>query len=287
MTNYQTDVLRILHDTNMQQYTQNDVLTAVNEARRKLCGDTGCLRALNSVILAPAKENYLFGTIPAVMVSAGGSGYVSPTLTFSGGNPLVNATATVQVASGVITGITMTNIGSGFDPSSANPIVATLTDSAGTGAQLTFGTVSANTLALLAFNVIFTQERWTLDWMPWQDFSTKWRYFTNWQQRPVCWSQYGQSGWYIGPIPDLQYQAEVDLLTIPDDITDYVTTDPISLIYQGPIKWYAAYILKQKEQSFNDASWFLDQYHNRLTELFNETAPVLTPTHYTDMNRWS
>ena len=286
MSTYQTDVLRIMHDINAQQFTAQDVMATVNEARRKICSDTGCLRALDTIVLATNQESYQYGTIPAVFVGNGGSGYTNPTITFSGGNPLVNATATVQYSGGVITGITMTNVGSGFDPTVANPIVMTLTDPSGVGASLTFGCISANCLALLGFNVIYTQERWTLDWAPWSDFSVRWRYWTNWQQRPAIWSQYGQSGFYIAPLPDLNYISEVDTLIIPDDLMDYTTTDPIALIYQAPIKWYAAYLLKQKEQSFNDANWFLQQYHQRLMEIFNETTPRLIPSHYQDNGRW-
>ncbi len=68
------------------------------------------------------------GIVNTVIVEDGGAGYVSPTITFAPPASGVTATATVQVYNGVITGITMTNRGSGYTsvPTyTLSPVVAT------------------------------------------------------------------------------------------------------------------------------------------------------------------
>ncbi len=72
------------------------------------------------------------GVVVAATVTAGGSGYVSPTASFSGGGGS-GAAATVQSSGGVITGITITNRGSGY---TSAPTI-TISGSPGTGATAT------------------------------------------------------------------------------------------------------------------------------------------------------
>jgi hypothetical protein len=71
-------------------------------------------------------------SVQSVMVTAGGSGYVSPTVTFSppqlpGG---VTATGTVTLTGDVVTGVTVTEPGSGYLVSA----MVTFTDGGGPGA---------------------------------------------------------------------------------------------------------------------------------------------------------
>jgi len=71
--------------------------------------------------------------VGAVAITAGGSGYVSPTVTFSAPTSGTTATGTVQMNAGVITGVTITNPGSGY----TTPPTATISGSPGTGATTT------------------------------------------------------------------------------------------------------------------------------------------------------
>ena len=70
------------------------------------------------------------GQIYSVAITAGGTGYVAPTVAFGGGG--TGATGTVQMTGGVITGVTITNGGSGY----VSPTV-TITGAPGTGATAT------------------------------------------------------------------------------------------------------------------------------------------------------
>lgn len=75
------------------------------------------------------------GIINAVEIESGGSGYTAPTLAISGGGG-TGATATLTVTAGVITGVTITNVGSGFT-SAPTAVVTDSLGSPGVGAVLT------------------------------------------------------------------------------------------------------------------------------------------------------
>jgi len=279
LATYQADVLRILHDPNLNTYTAADVQSAVNEARRQLVADTGCLRSLQPLYISQGIEQYPFGQINGYFIVSGGSGYTNPTITISGGNPTTQATATASLTGGVITGITITNPGAGYQ-FEQSPITVSIVDGTGVGASIQFGCISVNTLDILQINLIWTTTRVTLDWRPWSEFSTEMRVWTNWQQRPAMWSQYGEQSIYIGPLPDQSYQCEVDTILVPVDLTNTTSIDPISVAYQAPIKFYAAYILKMKEQSFGEADWFKQQYQIRVSEVRSQVASRRIPSMY-------
>ncbi len=75
------------------------------------------------------------GIINAIEVDAGGSGYTSPTITFSGGGGS-GAAATPIVVAGVIVDVNITNVGTGYT-SSPTVIVNDSVGSSGSGAVLT------------------------------------------------------------------------------------------------------------------------------------------------------
>ena len=99
-----------------------------------------------------ADDNGLFPTatavvapIPAPVVTmvTGGTGYsATTTATFSGGGAVTQATGTPVITGGVITGVTITNPGSGYNTAVSGPVTVTFTDPAATGAGAT-ATVTA------------------------------------------------------------------------------------------------------------------------------------------------
>jgi phage tail sheath protein FI len=92
------------------------------------------------IILAPDYTGQTKTGVLSVPVTAGGTNYTTPTVAFSGGGG-TGAAGTVTVASGVITGIVITNPGSGY----TSAPTATISGSPGSGATL--GAVSIGALA--------------------------------------------------------------------------------------------------------------------------------------------
>ncbi|HXH95250.1 MAG TPA: C25 family cysteine peptidase, partial [Thermoanaerobaculia bacterium] len=87
--------------------------------------------------------NFNTGTVDRVAIGSGGTGYTTPTISFTGGGGGVGATATATVSGGVITAITIVNPGSGY--TSAPTVVIT-------GSS----TTAATTQAVLGRGIIYT-----------------------------------------------------------------------------------------------------------------------------------
>jgi len=87
--------------------------------------------------------NFNTGTVDRVAIGSGGTGYTTPTISFTGGGGGSGATATATVSSGVITAITIVNPGSGY--TSVPTVVIT-------GSS----TTTATTQAVLGRGIIYT-----------------------------------------------------------------------------------------------------------------------------------
>jgi hypothetical protein len=61
---YRLQVARLLHDANNQFYGVTDLNDYINQARLRVCGDTGCLRQLQPFTLTPNLEVYPFSALP-------------------------------------------------------------------------------------------------------------------------------------------------------------------------------------------------------------------------------
>ncbi len=279
LSNYSSTVLRLLHDEGGNIYSTSDVTACVNEARNRVVGDTACLRALQVWCLNTGQESYQIGQIPAILVTNGGSGYVSPTVTISGGGATTTATATATVSGGVIQSISITNPGEGYDMVNT-PITVSISDSVGSGASIVFGSPSLSTLAVLGFSLNYSTTRYALDWKPWSTFSAKLRYWINVTQQPICWSEYSGTV-YVAPIPDQVYKIEEDSLFFPLPLVNPSDKDVIPVRYQSPIPYYAAHLLKYSEQSFGESDEFMSKYKEVLSNCIGSSIQRRIPSQYT------
>ncbi|MBH2008258.1 MAG: hypothetical protein I8H71_01025 [Xanthomonadaceae bacterium] len=99
------------------------------------------------------------GSVSAINITAGGTGYsTAPTVAITGGGG-TGATATAQVSGGVVTGVTITNPGSGY---TTNPTVA-FTGGSGTGAAATAVRAAEPDFVLPATRTWFTFEGYVSD----------------------------------------------------------------------------------------------------------------------------
>lgn len=280
LSQYRADVRRILHDLNTSNpfYTDTDCNNAINEARRKIVADTGCLRTLQIIYFVQGQELYTFGQITNINITNAGTGYVTaPTVTFIGGGG-AGAAATATVSGGAIASITITNNGSNYVSA---PTIG-FSGGGGSNATALTGVISLNTLDILNVSLIWGETRYVLDWKDWSEFNAKYRFWLTQQQRPTCWAMYGESAIYIALLPDQFYQAEIDTIILPTDLVDDTSIENISLAYQSPIKYYAAYILKMKEQSFGESEWFETKYAERMHQVINEVYTRRIPSMYDD-----
>lgn len=274
LSSYITEVRRLLHDANANFWTDAELADAVNGGRQRIVRDTGCLRTIQ-VSYTPLGGD---GN-PATAWTAGA---VAPLNTY-----VYNSIFIYKVTQAGVLGTTAppypsaTNV---YPPSSA------FTD--GT-AQLTYyGPAEiipysalpqgSQTLDVLNLNLYWGNSRIPLRYLPWSNFNAQLRYWQNYVGRPVCFSIFGQSQIYIAPIPDQSYTIELDTVILPTDLTlsSPNTTDQINDPYTSPVKFYAAYLAKYKEQSYGEAEIYKQEYMKQAQSVLNSVFTRRIPDAY-------
>ena len=264
---YEFQVQDLLHDPTFARWTQAQLDTYINTARKQLVMDTGCLRTLQTAYLTQGQEAITFGQVTGAVVTAGGLGYTGPSVLFSGGGGSGVAAVLAQ-SGGAVNAITFSNFGSGY---SSAPTSAISDTGAGVGAALSIGVLSALTYDILGVQIIWGTERYTLSWRPWRVFSAWFRPFTAaaYQRQPAAWATYGDNQLYIGPTPDQSYQVEFDTIILPTPfaVGDVTTVDAIPTRNQDPIQFYAAYLAKKNARNFGEAESLLGDYRRKMMEV--------------------
>ena len=281
---YVTQAQRLLHDATAQYWTVAELTDYINEARSMLVCDTGCNRSLQTIYLSAAIETYTYGPtgggVTGALVTNGGSGYTSaPTVTVTNGagdTTGTGATATATVNGGLVSQVQMIDIGTGY---TATPTIG-FTGGGGTGAAAAASILNTNTLDILNVTVIWGTQRIVLDYMAWTEFNARMRVWQQILSRPAVWSAYGQNAFYLGPVPDQYYSAEIDTVVLPAPLVNLTDVDLINQPYSFPIPFYAAYLAKIKEQSYGEAASFKDQYLGRAKDALRQSFTRRIPNSY-------
>lgn len=275
LAQYEVQVADLLHDPNNQAWTLTQLDRYINEARRQLVADTGCLRTLQSSYITQAQEAYTYGQVTGASITAGGTGYLSgDTVAFSGGGG-TGVAATLTVASGAVTAITFTNFGSGY----TSAPTASITSAGGSGATIAVGILSANTLDVIRIAISWGSLKATMKWAPYSKFSALYRQSVGMQGRPFVWSDYGANQVYVALLPDQTYAVEFDTVVAPDDLSGS-TADPIIQNYQSPIKYYAAGLAKYFDQSYGESSVFMNRYVESVQRTLGQVVTSRIPDIY-------
>jgi hypothetical protein len=263
---YEFQVLDLLHDPNQNKWTLAQIDGYINEARRQLVMDTGCLRSLQKSFVTGGVEQYQFGSVAGGIIATPGASYVNPTIAFSGGGGSGVAAAVTQ-SGGAVNTLSFSAYGSGY----ISAPTATITDGAGTGATAQIGVINVNTYDILNVHVLWGTQRYSLRWYPFSLFSAQFRPWTaaSYQRQPEAWAVYGEQSIFIGTTPDQSYPVEFDTVILPTALAtgDTTTQDPIPPRNQDPIKFFAAYLAKNNAQNYGEAEGFRGQYRTRLLEV--------------------
>jgi hypothetical protein len=106
------------------------------------------------------------------------------------------------------------------------------------------------------------------------------RYWQNNVQRPICFSIYGQSQIYVGPVPDQAYVIDLDTVILPTAMVNLTDTDTINDPYDTVVQFYAAHLAKYYEQSFGEAEIYLQQYKQKTQSVLASVFTRRIPTPY-------
>lgn len=274
LSQYITEVRRLLHDSAGNFWTDSELTSYINSARERVVRDTGCLRYIRQVNFLQNAETFNLSQLPngylgSVTVTSGGSGYANtaPTVTISAPASVLGVQATAQAlldpTGDYVQYISVTNPGSGY---TAAPTI-TMTGSATADGVL--ATTPERNLDVLNVNLYWGNSRVPLQYRSWTQFNTELRYWQNYIGRPIAFSNYGQGQIYIQPVPDQIYVAELDTVVLPDPLVNNASVEVIIDPYTQPVKYYAAYMAKYQEQSYGEAEIFQAQYNKQVQGVLN------------------
>jgi hypothetical protein len=305
LSDYIAQVQFLLHDQANQDFSQPELIAAINNARTAVALDFQCCRqtyltppanianqSFYSPVGLPAfQEAYQLNGLPGnsnggvvvgATVAAGGANY-SPatTVTFSAGPAgSIRATGvpvigTVGAVAGVITAINMTAWGTGYLPAVpgtatfVNLPTVTIADTGGGSGASAIAVMFNQVFNVLSISNIWGNQRYMLKWRSFTLFQAYMRsqlFFTN---RPVVWTIQEEMGLVlIQPPPDQAYQTEWDTIATPVPLTALTDNDTqIIAPANDAVQYYAAHYCLNKLQNFNQAEFMLKLYSARVPKI--------------------
>ena len=274
LSSYITDVQRLLHDANSVFWSTSELTDYINQARERVVRDTGCLRTIQSTY-TPVSAN---GTV-AIPWNAG-------TVVTAGQYVFSNIfTYQVLVGGTLPSALPPYPYGNQAYPPSTPFYVGSIQLQYDSPCEvINFSALPSGiqTLDVVNLNLYWGNSRIPLRYLPWTNFNAQLRYWQNYVGRPVCFSIYGQSQIYIGPIPDQSYAVDLDTVILPTALSLNTpnATDPINSPYTAPVAYYAAYKAKFKEQSYGESEIFKQQYDKQIAAVLNSVFTRRIPDPY-------
>jgi hypothetical protein len=301
LTAYLNDVSLLLNDPNNLFFSQATLTNFINKARNRVAQDTQCVRVIvpsTSTILTVGVSSGGSGyTSPTVVIS-------SPDA-INGG---VQATATATVAGGTITAINIVVGGTGYvaipsitvtDPTgsgfvvgaiSLSPSVTTIVgQEAYSFSTYTSAVQYANPAvgaiyALQSVSVSWGSMKPTLDYKAWTTFQARYRAYNIGQQNyPSIWSQHGRGAGgqcWLFPVPGIVSQMEWDAYCLPIALVNDSTPEAIPDPFTESVKYYATHLAHLNAQRRDDAQYYMSMYTNHLIENGVAVTPSYSPSAY-------
>ena len=133
-------------------------------------------------------------------------------------------------------------------------------------------------LDVLNINLFWGNTRIPLRYLSWTEFNAQLRFWQNYTGRPIAFSMYGMTTIYFGPSPDQVYTIELDTVVLPAQLISNSQTETIPAPYTSPIKFYAAYLAKYKEQSYGEAEIFKVEYDKQARSAIASSMTRRLPT---------
>lgn len=139
---------------------------------------------------------------------------------------------------------------------------------------------AAFTMDVLNINIIWGNSRIPLRYMPWTQFNAELRFWQNYIGRPIAFSMYGPTSFYISPVPDQVYVMELDTVILPTPLVTDAQVDEIPDPWTSPVAFYACYKAKFKEQSYGEAEIFKQEYTRQAQSVLATTYTRRMPSPY-------
>jgi hypothetical protein len=308
LSDYIAQVQFLLHDQTNADFSQAELISAINNARRAVSLDFHCCRGIylcpvnnapnlnqyapvgvipNQEIYPLQGPNGLNGQVVGALVTNGGTGYTAATtVTFAAGPAgSVRATAVPVIDNGVITAINMTSWGSGYTPAlpgTAGVPAITIADAGGGVNAVANAVMFNNVFQIISISYIWGNQRYMLCFRGFTLFQAYMRSQQFFTQRGLITTIHQQAGYVlIQPPPDQGYQTEWDVIFSPLDLAaptdrDTQVLDP----WNDAVQYYAAQLCLNKLQNFNQAEYYLKLYSARVPKIIIGAGATRIPNPY-------
>lgn len=241
---YVNDTADLLRDRNFQMTSESSIKRYVNQARRQVAIQTGCIQ-----VLACGQAPFGTGAQPGNMIPGG---FIPGTLPGSLPDNANQAGAPSTPSNGFysIPNVEM------YPFSYANQFLKK--QQAGVGD---------------IYDVFAVSDSWggirpTLDWMPWNDFQAYGRsYNIGAFAYPFVWSSLGtgtRGQVWLFPAPSTAQEMEWQCSCLPIDLIDDDTPEAIPDPYTSAVKFYAAYLAYLATQRHGQATLMTGEFNNQL-----------------------
>lgn len=133
---------------------------------------------------------------------------------------------------------------------------------------------------IMGVSVYWGNTRIKLQYKPWTQFDAEFRYWQNMQSRPIAYSRLGSLEVYVGPKPDQNYQSDWDIAYTPVALVSNNTVEEIPDLFTSPVKFFAAYLAKFKEQSYGESEMFKQRYNENVMQIARAYMTRVIPDPY-------
>lgn len=279
---YMQQLQRFLRDARQDLLNPADLVSYVNRARREVAMRGQCIRVLTPIngavisasvvaagtgysagatitITAPDSPSGLppypsgdqatadaiiqSGTIAAVDISYGGSGYFQPTASVTGAGSAASVTLEVQTINELVQGQER------YQFSDVNLDQFPGVDSV---------------YMVLGISIIYSNYRYSLPVYSFSVYQAQIRnYPYQYQWVPAFATQHGQGtegSFYVYPIPSQTYQYELDCFCLPADLSTNLSEEALPKPWSEAVPYFAAHLAYSELQNFNTAKYYLDLF---------------------------
>lgn len=267
---------RLLHDAQANFWSDSELTDYINDGRNRVSVDTGCTRSLQSIVLnvqTCTGTGTGTGTITGVS-PAPDQTWIGSSILGSGLTGIVSSNPIVET----VTGTTITVSGT----ADAGPVTFTYYQEAYPFTSVPTPT-GTSIVDVPNISCIWGNTRYVLQYKPWSIYNAMMRSYVAFQQRPVVFSVYGQNTVFIGPIVDQPYVTEWDCVITPKALSSLSDVETILYPYTEPVPYYACYLAKIKDSSWDEAQVFKQEYFDKVKHAIAASGMRRLPNVYQGM----
>ncbi len=120
--------------------------------------------------------------------------------------------------------------------------------------------VSNSVIDVMGISLYWGNSRYKMNYTSFTELDAQARAWQLYQDRPVMFTRMGGLNIYVAPIPDQNYVTDWDVAIDPPQLVNLTDVDTVPAPFGEPVKFWAAYLAKFKEQALGECKIFRDEY---------------------------